>query len=156
MVNSAARIAYQPQVPFYSPEETVADHIFRQDNPLLNIVRQYEQAAEAISKNHGREEEAALSAATELMDARDAWETEARIRSVLQELGIKLKKENGEWRTLRDLTEEEQKRLASGIIAERVNGGQPNAEWIFGDVYELLDKGGECRDANEFATILNA
>ncbi|WP_319475321.1 ABC-F family ATP-binding cassette domain-containing protein [Marispirochaeta aestuarii] len=88
VVNSAARIAYQPQVPFYSPEETVADHIFRQDNPLLNIVRQYEQAAEAISKNHGREEEAALSAATELMDARDAWGTEARIRSVLQELGI--------------------------------------------------------------------
>jgi len=88
IVNSAAGISYQPQIPFFSPEETVADHIFRQENPLLNIVRQYEQAAEAISKAHGREEEAALSAATELMDANNAWETEARIRSVLQELGI--------------------------------------------------------------------
>jgi len=74
----------------------------------------------------------------------------------MHELGIPLKKENGEWRTLRDLSEDEQKKLASGIIAERVNGGHPNAEWIFGDVYELLDKGGECRDANEFATVLNA
>jgi len=74
----------------------------------------------------------------------------------LQELGIPPKKEDGGWRTLSDLTEDEQKRLASGIIAERVNGNHPNAEWIFGDVYELVDKGGECRDANEFATVLNA
>jgi single-stranded-DNA-specific exonuclease len=74
----------------------------------------------------------------------------------LQELGIQLKKGDGEWRALKDLSEEEQKKLASGIIAERVNGGHPNAEWIFGDVYELLDKGAECRDANEFATVLNA
>ncbi len=82
--------------------------------------------------------------------------SESHAVQFLQELGIDLKKESGEWRTLKDLTEEEQKKLASGIIAERVNGNHPNAEWIFGDVYELLDKGGECRDANEFATILNA
>ncbi len=74
----------------------------------------------------------------------------------MHELGIPLKKESGEWRTMANLSEEEQRKLASGIIAERVNGGHPNAEWIFGDVYELLDKGGECRDANEFATVLNA
>lgn len=74
----------------------------------------------------------------------------------LQELGIPPKKEDGSWRTLSDLTEDEQKRLASGIIAERVNGNHPNAEWIFGDVYELVGPGGELRDANEFATILNA
>jgi RecJ-like exonuclease len=82
--------------------------------------------------------------------------SESNAVQFLHELGIELKKENGEWRTLKDLNEEEQKKLSSGIIAERVNGGHPNAEWIFGDVYELLDKGGECRDANEFATILNA
>jgi len=82
--------------------------------------------------------------------------SESKAAQFLQELGIILKKENGEWRTLEDLSEEEQKKLASGIIAERVNGGHPNAEWIFGDVHELLDKGGECRDASEFATILNA
>ncbi len=74
----------------------------------------------------------------------------------LNELGIELKRENGDWRSLSDLSEEEQKRLASGIIAERVKAGHPNAEWIFGDVYELLDKGSDCRDGNEFATLLNA
>ncbi|MFC2143995.1 DHHA1 domain-containing protein [Candidatus Aenigmatarchaeota archaeon] len=75
----------------------------------------------------------------------------------LQEIGIELKDNNGKrWRTLADLTDEENKKLASGIIAERIKGDHANPEWIFGDVYELLDKGGEMRDANEFATILNA
>lgn len=73
----------------------------------------------------------------------------------LQELGIRLK-EGSRWRTLADLSEEESQRLASGIIAERISSGHANPEWIFGDVYELLDKEGELRDANEFATILNA
>ncbi|WP_319559921.1 ABC-F family ATP-binding cassette domain-containing protein [Marispirochaeta sp.] len=89
IVNSAARVAYQPQVPHFDPAETVADHIFRAENPVLKIVRKYEQAAAAISRTHGKEEEAALSTATELMDAHNAWETEDRIRSVLQELGIR-------------------------------------------------------------------
>jgi len=82
--------------------------------------------------------------------------SESKAVQFLQELGIPVKKENGDWRTLSDLSEEEQGRLASGIIAERVRNGYPNAEWIFGDVYELLDKGRESRDAGEFATLLNA
>ncbi len=82
--------------------------------------------------------------------------SESSAAQFLNELGIQLQKDDGTWRTLNDLSEEEQKKLASGIIAERVNGGHPNAEWIFGDVYELLDKGSECKDANEFATLLNA
>lgn len=73
----------------------------------------------------------------------------------LQELGIDLK-DKERWRTLADLTGEENKKLASGIIAERIRGKHMNPEWIFGDTYELLDKKGELRDANEFATILNA
>lgn len=82
--------------------------------------------------------------------------SESHAAQFLHELGIQLQKEDGTWRTLNDLNEDEEKKLASGIIAERVNGGQPNAEWIFGDVYELLDKSPECKDANEFATLLNA
>ncbi len=74
----------------------------------------------------------------------------------LQELGIPLKKDDGSWRTVADLSFEEQKKLADGIIKERIRGNHENPEYIFGDVYELLDKEGEFRDANEFATILNA
>jgi RecJ-like exonuclease len=72
----------------------------------------------------------------------------------LKEIGIELK-ENGKWRVLKDLTKEEQKKLATHIIVERIRGNVDNPDWIFGDVYELLDKNGYS-DANEFATILNA
>jgi RecJ-like exonuclease len=74
----------------------------------------------------------------------------------LKELGIDLKEPTGEWRTLASLSEAETKKLATGIIKERIRNGEDNPEWIFGDVYELLDKKGNFRDANEFATMLNA
>jgi single-stranded-DNA-specific exonuclease len=72
----------------------------------------------------------------------------------LNELGIEPKNKNV-WRTLSSLSQEEQKKLATGIIVERIRGKMKNPDWIFGDVYELLDKGA-FSDANEFATLLNA
>ena len=74
---------------------------------------------------------------------------------LLQELGIPLKNEDGEWRTISDLSGDEAKTLSSEIIKERMRGNEANPEWIFGDVYELLEKP-DFRDANEFATLLNA
>jgi RecJ-like exonuclease len=73
----------------------------------------------------------------------------------LQELKIPVKKAE-DWRTIADLSPEEQKKLATGIIKERIRAEHENPEYIFGDVYDLLDKEGEFRDASEFATMLNA
>jgi len=73
----------------------------------------------------------------------------------LTELGIPLKND-GEWRTLSDLTEDEQRTLASGIIKERIRGNQKNPHEVFGDVYEIPDHPPEFRSAEEFATVLNA
>ncbi len=70
----------------------------------------------------------------------------------LNDIGIKVK-EGSRWRTLADLTEGEAKKLASGIIMERIKANQENPEWIFGDVYDLVDKNA---DANEFSTLINA
>lgn len=74
----------------------------------------------------------------------------------LQQTGIELKREDGSWRTLSDLSVEEQKKLASGIIIQRVHADQQNPEWIFGDVYDLVDRPDGLRDAAEFATMINA
>ncbi len=74
----------------------------------------------------------------------------------LQDNGIEVKKQNGSWRTLSDLSQEEQRKLSSAIIIERAGVGHENPEWIFGDVYELLNRPGELRDAGEFATTINA
>jgi len=73
----------------------------------------------------------------------------------LHDIGIPAKS-GEEWRTIADLTPEEQKILAGGIIKERVMANHENPEYIFGDVYELTDNENEFRDANEFATMLNA
>lgn len=73
----------------------------------------------------------------------------------LQEMGIKLKKENGEWRTLSDLSEEEQKKLATGIIKERIRGNEEYPQHIFGDVYDMPGRK-DFNDVGEFATIINA
>lgn len=81
--------------------------------------------------------------------------SESKSVQFLKDIGIELKHKNGKWRTLSDLSENEQKNLASYIIVERMKGNVKNPDWIFGDIYELLDKK-KYRDASEFATILNA
>ncbi len=73
----------------------------------------------------------------------------------LHEAGILITKGDGGFRTLADLSLEEQQKLADHIIVERIAGKVTDAEWIFGDVYELFGRQ-EMRDANEFATLLNA
>ncbi len=74
----------------------------------------------------------------------------------LMDIGIPVKKEDGEWNTISDLDTDQQKKLATGIIKERIREGLKEPDVIFGDVYDLPDKPGIFRDANEFATILNA
>ncbi len=64
----------------------------------------------------------------------------------LSELGIQLRK-NGNWRTVRDMTIEEEKQLIHGLITHGFD-----AERIIGDVY-ILPNGWEL---SEFASLLNA
>jgi RecJ-like exonuclease len=73
----------------------------------------------------------------------------------LSELGIAIK-EGERWRKLKDLTLEEQRKLASAIILERLRSKHPEAEDIFGDVYILLGRPEEIQDAREFSTLINA
>jgi len=76
----------------------------------------------------------------------------------LRSLGIPLKDEK--WRRWIDLSEEEKRRIVSGIVERLVACGE-HPEMIrrlFGEVYILLEEeeGTELRDAMEFSTLLNA
>jgi RecJ-like exonuclease len=73
----------------------------------------------------------------------------------LSELGISLK-ENDEWKKLKDLTTEEQQKLASAIIMERLRSKHSDAEDIFGDIYMIAGRPEELQDVREFGTLLNA
>jgi RecJ-like exonuclease len=81
--------------------------------------------------------------------------SESNAVQFLSEHGIKIK--DGEnWRKLSDLTLDEQKKLASAIIIERLRGKENDATDIFGNNYTLLERPIEIKDVKEFTTLLNA
>jgi RecJ-like exonuclease len=81
--------------------------------------------------------------------------SESGAAQFLAELGIPLN-ENGAWRRLCDLTFDEEKKLATAIIVERLKFRHKDAADVFGDVYTFIGWPEELQDAREFATLLNA
>lgn len=80
--------------------------------------------------------------------------SESQAVQFLSELGIKIK-DKDEWIKLKDLTVEEQQKLASAIVIERLKT-EEDAIDIFGDIYTLIGRPEELQDAREFATLVNA
>ncbi len=78
----------------------------------------------------------------------------------LKQLSIEPKDDRQQWRRMIDLSEEEMKQLATGIILRRTTGDAPqdSPEDIMGDVYIMPGEkeGTPLRDAKEFSTVLNA
>lgn len=73
----------------------------------------------------------------------------------LSEMGIKPKNESG-WKKLVHLSDDDLKKLVTGIIMKRMD--EVNPEDVLGPVYILQDEKNESptRDAKEFSTLLNA
>jgi len=72
----------------------------------------------------------------------------------LTHLGINPKK-GDDWRLFTDLSEDDKKKLALGIIMRRKD--EPNADDIFGNSYQLVDETDpQLMNVKEFATLLNA
>jgi RecJ-like exonuclease len=73
----------------------------------------------------------------------------------LLDLGIEIE-QNGKFKKLSNLTEDELKRLTTGIILKRL-GSEKNPSDIFTDIYLLKDEEDESftKDAREFSTLLN-
>jgi RecJ-like exonuclease len=80
--------------------------------------------------------------------------SESNAVQFLAEAGIELSKD-GRIRTLKELSLEEQKNLATAIILERLKNNLENSEDIFGNVYILKNFPSQLNDAREIATILN-
>lgn len=83
-------------------------------------------------------------------------ENESGAVQFLSELDIDPKTEDGEWMRLKDLEQDDRKKLASTIIQKRITEGIKNPEEVFGDVYTLRSFDGDFRDARELSTALNA
>lgn len=80
--------------------------------------------------------------------------SESHAVQFLSEIGIS-PKSGGEWKKLKDLSIEEQQKLASAIIRERMEIKEA-AEDVFGDVYTILGRPDELQDVREFSTLINS
>lgn len=75
------RVGYLPQEPILDSSHKVMDEVFAASGDLRDIVMAYE---EAITKNNPVE----LQKAMEMMDARNAWDYENKVKQILTQLNI--------------------------------------------------------------------
>ena len=78
-------------------------------------------------------------------------------KNFLEENGITLKGENGKYKKLIHLNEEDMKKLVTAIILKRL-GSEEKPEDVLGPIYLLTEEEEEnpTKDAKEFSTLLNA
>ena len=90
VINKEAGVSYLPQTPAFNENDTIRQHIFKNNSPKLTVIREYEeicdemgQAAEISTGLQHRYE-----AVMHKMDTADLWNYEAQISSILSTLGI--------------------------------------------------------------------
>ena len=89
VINKEAGLSFLPQNPAYNYEDTIRAHIFKNNSPKLQVIREYEEICEELGKNQNaggiqkRYEEIMLK-----MEKMDLWNYEQQISSILTTLGI--------------------------------------------------------------------
>jgi len=76
------KITYLPQIPDFDPEDSILDHMFRSNTPTARVIRDYHHCL-AHEERHGE-----LEKIMGQMDHHQAWDYEARVTSILNELEI--------------------------------------------------------------------
>lgn len=82
------RIGYLPQMPEFDEGMTVINQVFKNDNPKMQTVKEYEEALFQVENNYSKEAEKKLIELTERMDKEDAWGLESEAKTILTKLGI--------------------------------------------------------------------
>ena len=82
------RIGYLPQTPDFDPEDTVLGQVFNCDSPVINLIKEYEQAVREVELTGSEESQKVLYALNDKMDAADAWNIESDAKTILTKLNI--------------------------------------------------------------------
>ena len=75
------KIAMLEQEPAFNEKDTVLENIFHNDNPVVNIIKEYERAVE-------KDDIDLISTLINTMDEMQAWTFEAKVNQVLSKLNI--------------------------------------------------------------------
>ncbi|WP_396129295.1 ABC-F family ATP-binding cassette domain-containing protein [Exiguobacterium mexicanum] len=83
------RIRYLTQKVDFDSGQTILDALFTSDTPSVQALKQYELARQALEANPTSEQWLErFMKAQQAVDAADAWETEAKLKSILNRLGL--------------------------------------------------------------------
>jgi ATP-binding cassette subfamily F protein uup len=80
---NSVSVEYLSQIPYFDPEVTVLEQVFRGNSPTMKLVREYEKALQNPDPNSER----ILKLSIE-MDRMNGWSLESEAKAVLTKLGI--------------------------------------------------------------------
>lgn len=83
------KIGYLPQVPNFDENETVINQVFKTNNPIMRLIREYEDSLSLLDSNKNdillNEKVAELS---RKIDKADGWSLRSEAKTILTKLGI--------------------------------------------------------------------
>lgn len=83
------RVEYLPQHPVFAENSTVLEQVFYGGSPLIQLLREYEQAVSDLQTDpHDERKQARMFSLQSRMDAADAWEANTQAKTILTQLGI--------------------------------------------------------------------
>jgi ABC transport system ATP-binding/permease protein len=88
MIQNGIHIGYLDQEPELDPALTIREYISQGHSGLMQIVKQYEEAASAQAENFNERTQEAFMKATSAMDTANAWDYEQRLEQILGKLDI--------------------------------------------------------------------
>ncbi|MCX6295477.1 MAG: ABC-F family ATP-binding cassette domain-containing protein [Bacteroidetes bacterium] len=81
-------VTYLDQNPLFNENDTVLEAIYNSNNPMLNAVRDYEDALHAFEIEYNDATSDRLEKCSAQMDKLEAWGFEAKVQEILQRLKI--------------------------------------------------------------------
>ncbi|MBS4960127.1 MAG: ABC-F family ATP-binding cassette domain-containing protein [Clostridiales bacterium] len=83
------RIAYLPQAPEFKQGTTVLNQVFSNENPVMQLVKNYEEATEELTRHpDSKQIQKKVMDLAQEMDKSDAWNLESEAKTILTKLGI--------------------------------------------------------------------
>ena len=83
------KIGYLPQVPVFEENETVINQIFKTNNPVMQLIKEYEDCLSLLSGNKDDVKlNEKISELSKEIDKVDGWSLQSEAKTILTKLGI--------------------------------------------------------------------
>jgi len=83
IIGNSVTIEYLPQNPYFDPEATVLEQVFKGNSEIMKLIRDYEEALQNPDASGEK-----LIKLTHAMDTLNAWTLESEAKTILTKLGV--------------------------------------------------------------------